>query len=104
MHVKKGDTVQVLTGKDLGKRGKVLRVFPDKGKVLVEGINVMKKHQKPTAKVMQGGIVDKEAPLSGSNVMVVCPKCDRPTRVRRQVLEDKSSTRTCRRCGEIVDR
>ena len=104
MHLKKGDTVQVLTGKDLGKRGKVLRSFPGKGKVLVEGVNVMKKHQRVTPKVMQGGIIDKEAPLPGSNVMLVCPKCDRPTRVKRLLLEDGSSARVCRRCGEIVDR
>ncbi len=104
VHVKKGDSVLVLSGKDRGKRGKVLEVRPREGKVLVEGINVVKKHQKPTQKVMQGGIIDKEIPLDRSNVMLICKRCGKPTRTGRSVLADGRSVRVCKRCGEMLDR
>lgn len=102
-HVRRGDTVYVLSGKDRGKRGKILRVFPVKGRVVVEGVNVVKRHQRPTRQVMQGGIVEKEAPIHISNVMLVCPRCNRPTRTGRRQLEDGRRVRTCKRCGEVVD-
>ncbi|MCL6450974.1 MAG: 50S ribosomal protein L24 [Acetobacteraceae bacterium] len=104
VQVKKGDQVLILAGKDRGKRGKVLRVFPGEGKVLVEGLNKVKKHQRPTSKVMQGGIIDQEAPIDRSKVMLICNKCGRPTRTSRRVLEGGRSVRVCRRCSEIVDR
>lgn len=98
MHVKKDDTVVVLTGKDEGKRGKVLEVLPGKKKVLVDGVNVMKKHTRPQPpKVPQGGILEKAMPINASNVMLVCPQCSVPTRVRR---EDKK--RFCRKCNEPI--
>ncbi|MHB8927265.1 MAG: 50S ribosomal protein L24 [Bacillota bacterium] len=104
VHVRKGDTVLIISGKDKGKRGKVVNVLPDKNKVVVESVNVAKKHQKPTGKVMQGGIVDKEMPLAASDVMLVCPKCNEPTRLGSKVLETGQSVRLCKHCGETIDR
>lgn len=104
LHVRRGDTVLVLTGKDRGKRGKVLRALPDRGRVIVEGVNVVKRHQKPTRQVMQGGIIEKEAPIHASNVMLVCPRCGSPTRVGRRRREDGRGVRVCKRCGEDIDR
>jgi len=103
MHVKKGDRVLVLSGKDKGKRGKVLEVLPAEGKVIVERVNVVKKHQRPTQKVMQGGIVDIEAPFHASKVMVICSKCSQPTRTGRRRLEDGTRVRVCKKCGEVLD-
>ena len=104
VHVKKGDTVVVTSGKDKGKRGKVVTVLPDKGRVVVEGVNVVKKHTRPTAKTMQGGIIDQEAPIDASNVMLVCPKCGRPTRTGHRRLDDGGTTRVCQECGEVIDK
>jgi large subunit ribosomal protein L24 len=104
MNVRKGDTVLVLSGKDKGRRGKVIRVEPDKGRVVIEGVNVAKKHMKPRGKVMQGGIIDQEAPVVRSKVMLVCPRCGKPSRVGRTRMEDGRLVRMCRRCGEVVDR
>jgi len=104
VNVKKGDLVVVLTGKNRGKRGKVLRVLPREGKVLVEGVNVVKKHQKPTQKIMQGGIIDMEAPVDASNVMLVCSKCHKPTRAGKKVLASGKSVRVCKNCDEVIDR
>src|SRR5205807_8376892 len=78
VHVRRGDTVAVLAGKERGKRGKVLRVMPETGRVLVEHVNMIKKHQRPTQKLRQGGIIEREGPLALSNVLVVCPRCDKP--------------------------
>jgi large subunit ribosomal protein L24 len=102
--VRKGDTVVVLSGKHRGRRGKVIRVETDKRRVVVEGVNVVKKHMRPRGKVMQGGIVDQEAPLRRDKVMLMCPRCSKPTRVSRTRLEDGRLVRKCHRCGEIVDR
>lgn len=102
-HVRRGDTVLVLSGKDKGKKGKILRVLPVRGRVVVEGVNIVKRHQKPTRQMMQGGIVEKEAPIHISNVMLICPRCNRPTRTGRRQLEDGRRLRTCKRCGEVVD-
>lgn len=104
VNVKKGDRVIVLTGKDRGRKGKVLSVHPDEGRVVVEGINMIKRHTRPTQKVMQGGIIDKEAPLHISNVMVLCPKCKEPTRVGRMPLADGRRVRFCKNCNEVIDR
>lgn len=104
LHVRTGDTVVVISGKHKGARGKILRTVPDKGRVVVEQVNLVKRHQKPTAKIMQGGIITKEAPISASNVMLVCPRCHKPSRVGRTFLEDGRKVRTCKRCGEVIDR
>lgn len=102
MNIKKGDTVQVMTGKDAGKKGKVIRTLPKAGKVVVEGLNRVKRHQKPSRTVPQGGIINIEAPLNVSNVMLVCSKCNRPTRVGKAFLETEKA-RQCKKCGEIID-
>lgn len=105
LNIRKGDTVIVLSGKARGRRGKVIRVETDNRRVVVEGVNVVKKHMKPRGKMMQGGIVDQEAPLPRDKVMLVCPRCGKPARVGRTRLEeDGRLVRVCRRCGEIVDR
>ncbi len=104
VHIKKGDQVVVISGKNKGKRGKVLRVIPEDQRVVIEGVNMVKKHQRPTQKIMQGGIIDKEAPLSASAVMIWCPKCQEPSRIQSKVLDDGKKVRTCARCGEVLDK
>ena len=103
-HVRKGDTVVVVAGKERGKRGKVLRVLKDKDRVLIEHVNMIKKHQRPTQKLRQGGIIEREGPLALSNVLVVCPRCDKPSRTGVKILTDGRKVRTCRRCNESIDR
>lgn len=100
LHVRKGDTVLVITGKDAGKRGKVVMAQPDKGRVIVEGINRVKRHTRPNQRMPQGGIVEKEAPIHASNVMLICNKCNSPTRVAKKFLEDGKKVRLCKKCGE----
>lgn len=104
LRIKKGDTVTVISGKYKGKRGKVLRTEPATGRVVVEGVNIVKKHQRPGRGVMQGGIITQEAPIDASNVLFYCSKCSEPTRLGAKKLEDGSAARTCKRCGEVVDR
>lgn len=112
LDLRAGDTVLVIAGKDRGKRGVVDRTLPSAGKIVVHGVNVHKKHTRSgavrttsgsTSGVMQGGIVDFEAPLSYSNVQLVCPSCDRPTRVRHALLPDGNRGRVCAHCGEITE-
>ncbi|HHW15610.1 MAG TPA: 50S ribosomal protein L24 [Firmicutes bacterium] len=103
VHVKKGDLVKVLTGKDRGKRGKVLSVEPDKGRVLVDGVNILKRHTKPTQKAPQGGIVERPGPLAASNVMLVCPNCDEATRIGRERDAAGNVRRICKSCGRPID-
>lgn len=103
MKIKKGDLVEVIAGDDKGKRGKVLRVVPDKNAALVEKINIVKRHVKPTQQ-SQGGIVEKEARLNLSNLGVVCDSCDRPVRVAMKVLDDDRKVRACGKCGEVFDK
>ena len=98
MKIKKGDRVVVLQGKDRGKEGVVMRSLPSKGKVIVEGVNIAKKHQKPTRSTMQGGIIDKDMPLDVSNVALICPK-DGATRVGYKVDADGNKVRISRRTG-----
>ena len=100
--IKRDDEVIVTTGKDKGKRGKVLKVQDD-GRVIVSGINMMKKHTKPTQRDPQGGIIEREAPLHVSNVMLVDPKNDEPTRVGRQRLDEGRRVRVAKRSGEMID-
>ena len=97
MKIKKGDRVRVLSGKDRGKEGTVMRALPADRKVIVDGVNVAKKHQKPTRATMQGGIIDRDMPVDVSNVQIVCPSCG-PTRVGYKI-EDGNKTRICRKCG-----
>jgi large subunit ribosomal protein L24 len=104
VHVRRGDTVGVIAGREKGKRGKVLRVLTDKGRVLVEHVNMIKKHQRPTQKLRQGGIIEREGPLALSNVLVVCSRCDKPSRTGIKILGDGRKVRTCKRCGEAVDK
>ncbi len=104
LHVRTGDEVEVIAGKDKGKRGKVISALPREGRVVVEGVNVVKKHVRPNQKVMQGGIQEKAAPIHASNVLLVCPACGRAARTGRRFLEDGRKVRVCRRCGEVVDR
>ena len=98
LKIKKGDRVRVLTGKDRGKEGNVTRVVPKAGKVIVDGVNVAKKHQKPTRSTMQGGIIDRDMPLDASNVAVLCPK-GHPTRVGYKFNTDGTKSRVCKKCG-----
>jgi large subunit ribosomal protein L24 len=103
-HVRRGDTVAVIAGRERGKRGKVLRVLPDRGRILVEKVNMIKRHQRPTPKLRQGGIVEREGSLALANVMLVCTHCDRPTRTGVRELTDGRRVRVCKRCGESVDK
>ena len=94
----------VLSGKDKGKKGKVIEALPKKGKVVVEGVNKVKRHTKASQKMPQGGILVKEAAVSSSKVMLVCPSCDKPTRIKKTALASGSMARTCKKCGEIIDK
>lgn len=104
VHVKKGDHVLVITGKSAGKKGKVLAVMPDKQRVIVEGVNVVKRHTKANQKMPQGGIVEKEAAIASSNVMIFCTKCNSPTRIGHKLLDDGGKVRVCKKCGEVLDK
>jgi large subunit ribosomal protein L24 len=104
LSIRKNDTVLVIAGREKGKRGKVLFVLPARQRVIVEHINMVKRHQRPTQKLRQGGIIEREAPLHVSNLMLVCSKCDRATRIGVRVLADDRRARVCRRCGDIADK
>jgi len=99
LKLKKGDTVQVISGKDKGKQGKIITTVPETGKVFVEGINMVTVHQKPRKMGESGGIVTREAAIAACKVMVVCPKCHKPTRLKKDVLASGEKTRVCKACG-----
>lgn len=106
MHVHKNDTALVVAGNARGRSGKVLKVYPETGRVIIEGVNIIKRHTRPSQKNPQGGIVQKEAPVNGTNVMVVCPKCNTASRVGHAHVPDASTgrrraMRICRSCGEM---
>ncbi|MCM8803919.1 MAG: 50S ribosomal protein L24 [Candidatus Omnitrophica bacterium] len=101
--LKKGDIVQVIKGKDRGKKGRIIKVFDEEGKVLVEGINFVKKHTRPKAVDRQGGIIRIEKPISISNVNFFCLKCSKPTKLGIKFIEDGSKVRYCKKCKEIVE-
>ena len=101
--LKKDDKVKVLVGKDKGKIGKILKVDRQKDRVLVENINLIKRHSRPSASNRQGGIVETEAPIDRSKVMLMCGKCMTPSRIKTQRLEDGKKTRVCAKCSEIID-
>jgi large subunit ribosomal protein L24 len=102
MHVVKNDTVKILSGKYSGKTGKVLKVFPDQKRLIVEGVNIIKKHTKPSQKNPQGGIIEKESSIHVSNVMVIDPKTNEPTRVGFKFLEDGTKVRISKKSGEML--
>lgn len=104
LHVKKDDMVMIIAGKEKGKTGKITRVFPDKGRVVVENVNMVKRHSRPTRTNTEGGIVEKEAALAASNVLLLCGACNQPARTGLRVLEDGSKARFCKKCNEIVDK
>jgi large subunit ribosomal protein L24 len=101
--IKKDDKVKVIAGKEKGKMGKVLKVLRGKDRVIVENINFVKSHTKPGGQMRQGGIIEKEAPIHCSNVMLICSKCINPVRIKMQRLEDGRMVRMCRKCGEVID-
>lgn len=103
LHVKSGDTVEVILGKDRGKRGKVLSALPQEGRVIVEGVNMVSKHTKPRGAGQQGGIIKQEGKIHASNVMLVCKKCGKKTRLAHKVLKDGGSVRVCKKCGETFN-
>ncbi len=101
--IKKEDTVVVITGREKGKKGRVLSVMPSKSKLIIEKVNIIKRHMKPSRKYAQGGIIEKEAPVHISNVMLVCPKCGKPTRIANVIMESGRKVRACKKCKEVVD-
>ena len=109
LFVKSGDTVKVISGEDKGKTGKVTKAFPETGKIIVEGVAMVKKHQKPRGQGMPGGIIDKEAAIPASKVMVVCPKCGKPTKVGHKFVEgegkaSRRKVRVCKECNATIDK
>ncbi len=100
--IRKNDSVYIIVGKDKGKSGRVVKVFKKKGRVLVEGINIVQKHMRPSQKQQQGGIIKKEASIEVSNVMLKCTKCNKATRVGSLMLEDGRKVRVCKKCEEII--
>lgn len=103
VHVKKGDTVAVIAGKEKGKKGKVLHTMPKQQRVIVEALNMITRHERPSQRNPQGGMVQREGPIHASNLKVICTKCNQPTRVGARMLEDGSKVRTCKKCSEIID-
>lgn len=103
MNVRKGDEVVVISGDDRGKKGKVHRSIPAEGRILVEGINMGKRHMKPRGNIKQAGIIERESPINVSKVMLVCTKCHERTRVGYRVIADGSKARVCKQCNEVID-
>ena len=103
MKIRKNDTVLVIAGKDKGKKGKVRFAYPKDERLLVEGINFIKRHTRATQQVRQAGVIEREAPINVSDIMLVCSRCNHPTRVGFRSLEDGRKVRICRYCGEVID-
>lgn len=103
MQIRKNDSVMVVAGRERGKTGKVLRVLPDKGALIIERMNLVKRHSKPRGPQQPGGIVEKEASIHASNIMIMCGKCNAPVRIGHKQLGDGKKIRICRRCGEALD-
>jgi large subunit ribosomal protein L24 len=103
MKIRKDDTVLVITGKDKGKKGKVRFAYPDDKRIMIEGVNMVKKHAKAKKQVRQAGIIEREAPISVASVMFLCAKCNKPARVGYRMLQDGRKARVCRACGEVVE-
>ena len=103
--IRKNDNVVVTTGKDRGKRGRVVRLVPEKNRLVVEGVNMMKRHTRPNPqKNVKGGVVEREASLHASNVQIVCPECGKPTRIGKKILDDGRKVRVCRKCEGVLDK
>jgi len=103
--IRKNDNVVVTTGKDRGKRGRVVRMVPEKNRLVVEGVNIIKRHTRPNPqKNVKGGVVEREAPLHASNVQIVCPECGKPTRIGKKILDDGRKVRICRKCDGVLDK
>ena len=102
LNIRKDDLVQILSGKDKGRKGKVLYTVPGKGMVVVEGVNIVSRHRKPRKQGDPGGIIKKEAPIRACKAMRVCPKCDKPTRTGHRVADDGTKSRACKKCGEMI--
>lgn len=103
MYIRAGNTVVVISGKERGKTGKVIRVYPKENKAIVEKINIVKKHVRPSPRFPQGGIVETEAKIHVSKLMLVCPRCGKGTRVGRRFMADGKKVRYCKKCGELID-
>ena len=103
MRLRSDDTVLVIKGRDRGKQGRIQQVFPRKGRVLVDGVNIVSRHTRAASGVRQGGIIQKELPIQAANVMLVCTKCNRPTRIGARFLVDGTKARTCMRCQEVIE-
>ena len=103
MKIRKNDTVMVISGKDKGKKGKVRFAYPKDGRVLVEGVNLIKRHTRARAQVRQAGVIEREATINVSNVMLLCSRCNHPTRIGFRFLEDGRKVRSCRSCNEVID-
>ncbi len=103
MRIRKNDTVLVIAGKDKGKKGSVRFAYPEKEQVLVEGVNLIKRHTRAKGQVKQAGIIEREAPVSVSKVMMLCSRCNHPSRIGFRFLEDGKKVRICRSCGEVID-
>ena len=104
VNFKKGDNVLVISGDDKGKSGKIVSIFPKKMRVIIEGVNFLKKHNKPTQKVPQGGVIKKEGTLHISNIKLICNKCNKPTSIKRERTKEGKRVRVCKKCGEIIDK
>lgn len=107
MHIKKDDIVEIISGNDRGKQGRVLKVYPDRNKIIVEGINFIKRHTRPNQKLPQGGIIEREAPIDTSNAMVVCPKCNKLSKTGMKIIRDEAKNKTsrvryCKQCSEML--
>jgi large subunit ribosomal protein L24 len=102
MQIKKNDNVLVIAGKEKGKRGRVIAVYPSTNRVLVEKLNMIKRHTRPNQQLRQGGIMEKESPISAANVQLICSKCDKPTSVARRDQGDGSRARVCKACNESI--
>ena len=103
MRIRKGDLVRVMSGNDRGKEGKVLKVFPSTNRIIVEKVNLIKRHTKARRDIPQGGIIEKEGPIEASNVMLVCPNTGKPTRIGKEILADGSRARVSKRSGEMLN-
>ena len=103
MHIRKNDSVMVVTGRERGKTGKVLRVMPDRDTAIIERVNLVKRHAKARGPQQPGGIIEKEASIRLSNIMLMCDKCNAPVRTGRKIMGDGDKARVCRRCGDPID-
>lgn len=103
LSIKTNDIVLVIAGNEKGKKGKVLNVDRERNRILIQGVNIVKKHQKPTRQMQKGGIIDLERPIHRSNVMLICQKCDKPTKIGAKILVDGKKVRYCKKCMEVMD-